>query len=119
MIILLDVVLVITSLMLVVLVLLHRGKGGGLSSMFGGSFNSSLSGSSVVERNLDRLTIVARVVWTVCLFGLRLLYNNNRLTCPFHYCTRYYCTRHYKERGDPGGRRQCDQGQPYRLWTDG
>jgi preprotein translocase subunit SecG len=74
MIILLDVVLVITSLMLVVLVLLHRGKGGGLSSMFGGSLYSSLSGSSVVERNLDRLTVVAGVVWAISIIGLGLLY---------------------------------------------
>jgi preprotein translocase subunit SecG len=74
MIIALSVVLVITSLMLVVLVLLHRGKGGGLSSMFGGSLYSSLSGSSVVERNLDRLTVVAGVVWSICIVGLGLLY---------------------------------------------
>jgi len=55
----LSLLLILTSFLLVVLVLLHRGKGGGLSSMFGGSFYSSMSGSSVVERNLDRLTIVA------------------------------------------------------------
>ena len=53
--------LVVASLLLVVLVLLHRGKGGGLSSMLGGSFYSSLSGSSVVERNLDRITVIAGV----------------------------------------------------------
>jgi preprotein translocase subunit SecG len=70
----LSVLLILASLLLIVLVLLHRGKGGGLSSMFGGSFNSSLSGSSVVERNLDRLTIVAGVVWAVCIVGLGLLY---------------------------------------------
>ncbi|MCW2530051.1 MAG: secG [Pseudonocardiales bacterium] len=77
MILFLSVLLVVASLVLIVLVLLHRGKGGGLSSMFGGSFNSSLSGSSVVERNLDRLTIVAGLVWTVCIFGLGLLYKNS------------------------------------------
>ena len=70
----LSILLILASLVLIVLVLLHRGKGGGLSSMFGGSFNSSLSGSSVVERNLDRLTIVAGVVWAVCIIGLGLLY---------------------------------------------
>ncbi|CAN5399978.1 preprotein translocase subunit SecG [soil metagenome] len=74
MIITLDIVLIVTSVMLVVLVLLHRGKGGGLSSMFGGSLYSSLSGSSVVERNLDRLTIIAGVVWAICIVGLGLLY---------------------------------------------
>ncbi|MDQ6936854.1 MAG: preprotein translocase subunit SecG [Actinomycetota bacterium] len=72
----LSLLLVAASLVLIVLVLLHRGKGGGLSSMFGGSFYSSLSGSSVVEKNLDRLTIFAGVVWTVCIFGLGLLYKN-------------------------------------------
>jgi preprotein translocase subunit SecG len=74
MIIALDIVLIVTSLMLVVLVLLHRGKGGGLSSMFGGSLYSSLSGSSVVERNLDRLTVIAGVVWAISIIGLGLLY---------------------------------------------
>jgi preprotein translocase subunit SecG len=73
----LTIVLIAVSLLLVVLVLLHRGKGGGLSSMFGGSLYSSLSGSSVVERNLDRLTIVAGVVWSICIIGLGLLYKNS------------------------------------------
>ena len=72
----LSIVLVISSLLLIVLVLLHRGKGGGLSSMLGGSFYSSLSGSSVVERNLDRLTIIAGAVWAICIVGLCLLYKN-------------------------------------------
>ena len=53
----LNVVLVLTSLILIVLILLHRGKGGGLSSMFGGAVSSSLAGSSVVEKNLNRLTV--------------------------------------------------------------
>jgi len=70
----LSIVLILTSVLLVVLVLLHRGKGGGLSSMFGGSLYSSLSGSSVVERNLDRLTIISGVVWAICIVGLCLLY---------------------------------------------
>ena len=72
----LSIVLVLASLLLIVLVLLYRGKGGGLSSMFGGSFYSSLSGSSVVERNLDRLTIIAGVVWAICIIGLCLLYKH-------------------------------------------
>jgi preprotein translocase subunit SecG len=70
----LSIVLIVFSVLLVVLVLLHKGKGGGLSSMLGGSFYSSLSGSSVVERNLDRLTIISGVVWAVCIIGLGLLY---------------------------------------------
>ena len=76
MILFLSILLIIVSLLLVVLVLLHRGKGGGLSSMFGGSFYSTLSGSSVVERNLDRLTIIAGSIWFVTIIGLGLLYKN-------------------------------------------
>ncbi len=72
----LSIVLVIASLLLIVLVLLHRGKGGGLSSMLGGSFYSSLSGSSVVERNLDRLTIISGLVWALSIIGLGLLYKH-------------------------------------------
>jgi preprotein translocase subunit SecG len=70
----LSILLILTSLGLVVLVLLHRGKGGGLSSMFGGGMSSSLSGSSVVEKNLDRLTVVVGLIWTVCIVILCLLY---------------------------------------------
>jgi preprotein translocase subunit SecG len=69
----LSIVLVLASVLLVVLVLLHRGKGGGLSSMFGGSMSSSLSGSSVVEKNLDRMTLVTGLVWTACIVALGLL----------------------------------------------
>ncbi|MDT4911085.1 MAG: preprotein translocase subunit SecG [Pseudonocardiales bacterium] len=72
----LSIVMVVSSLLLIVLVLLHRGKGGGLSSMLGGSFYSNLSGSSVVERNLDRLTIIAGAVWAISIVGLCLLYKN-------------------------------------------
>lgn len=68
----LDIGLVITSVLLVILVLLHRGKGGGLSSLFGGGVQSSLSGSSVVERNLDRLTIFVGVIWFIFILGIGL-----------------------------------------------
>ena len=61
------------SVLLVVLILLHRGKGGGLSNLFGGGVSSSLGGSSVVERNLDRLTIGAAVLWSACIVALGLL----------------------------------------------
>jgi preprotein translocase subunit SecG len=73
MILFLSIVLMVASAILIVLILLHRGKGGGLSSLFGGSVSSSLSGSSVVEKNLDRLTIFTGLVWTVCIVGLGLL----------------------------------------------
>ena len=66
----LSIVLIITSFVMILLVLLHKGKGGGLSDLFGGGVSSTLSGSSVVEKNLDRLTIVCGVVWAGCVIGL-------------------------------------------------
>ena len=68
-----EIVLVITSLLMILLVLLHKGKGGGLSDLFGGGVSSSLGGSSVVERNLDRLTIGIGVIWFACVIALGLL----------------------------------------------
>lgn len=69
----LQVVLVITSLLLISLILLHKGKGGGLSDMFGGGISSSVGGSSVAEKNLDRITIVIAVLWLASIVGLGLL----------------------------------------------
>ena len=69
----LDILLIITSLTLMALILLHRGKGGGLSSLFGGSMQSSLSGSSVVEKNLDRLTLFVTAIWVVSIIGVGLI----------------------------------------------
>jgi preprotein translocase subunit SecG len=69
----LTILLVLTSVILIVLVLLHRGKGGGLSNMFGGGVSSSLGGSTVVEKNLDRLTIGAAILWIASVVGLGLL----------------------------------------------
>jgi preprotein translocase subunit SecG len=71
----LSIVLIITSLLMVVLVLLHKGKGGGLSDLFGGGVTSSLGSSSVVERNLDRITIFTGILWFLCIVGLGLLLN--------------------------------------------
>ncbi|MFH5210199.1 preprotein translocase subunit SecG [Antrihabitans spumae] len=68
----LDILLVATSLLLLLLVLLHRAKGGGLSSLFGGGVQSSLSGSTVVEKNLDRLTVFTGVVWLIAILGIGL-----------------------------------------------
>jgi preprotein translocase subunit SecG len=68
----LQIVLLITSLLLILLVLLHKGKGGGLSDLFGGGMSSSLGGSSVVERNLDRLTIGLGIVWIAAIVALGL-----------------------------------------------
>lgn len=73
MILLFSVLLTVSSLLMVVLVLMHKGRGGGLSDMFGGGVSSSLGGSSVAERNLDRLTVGVALVWVVCVFALGLL----------------------------------------------
>jgi preprotein translocase subunit SecG len=67
------VVVNIASLILIALVLLHKGKGGGLSDMFGGGFTSSVGGSNVVERNLDRMTVAVGMIWFACIVGLGLL----------------------------------------------
>jgi preprotein translocase subunit SecG len=71
----LSIVLIVTSLLMVVLVLLHKGKGGGLSDLFGGGVTSSLGSSSVVERNLDRITVFTGILWFLCIVGLGLLLN--------------------------------------------
>nr|WP_281381952.1 preprotein translocase subunit SecG [Nocardiopsis mwathae] len=70
-----SIVVMLCSVLLILLVLLHKGKGGGLSDLFGGGVTSSLGGSSVVERNLDRLTIATGLVWIVCVVALGLLIN--------------------------------------------
>ena len=68
----LQIVLVITSVLVVLLVLLHRAKGGGLSNLFGGGVQSSLSGSTVVEKNLDRITLFTAVIWLIAILGIGL-----------------------------------------------
>ena len=68
----LQILLIVTSLLLVLLVLLHRAKGGGLSSLFGGGVQSNLSGSTVVEKNLDRLTLFVTGIWVVAIIGTAL-----------------------------------------------
>ena len=73
MVIFLSILLSIASVLMIVLVLLHKGKGGGLSTMFGGGVSSSLGGSAVVEKNLDRMTVVCGLVWAVCIVALGLL----------------------------------------------
>lgn len=69
-----SILLILSSVLLIVLVLMHKGRGGGLSDMFGGGVSSSLGGSSVAERNLDRITVGTAVVWAVCVVALGLLY---------------------------------------------
>ncbi|MFN8156644.1 MAG: preprotein translocase subunit SecG [Candidatus Nanopelagicales bacterium] len=68
-----EVALIILSALLILLVLLHKGKGSGLSDMFGGGISSSFGGSSTAERNLDRITIALAIVWAALIVGLGLL----------------------------------------------
>ncbi|WP_375405355.1 preprotein translocase subunit SecG [uncultured Amnibacterium sp.] len=67
------VVLAVTSILLTLLILLHKGRGGGLSDMFGGGVTSSLGASGVAERNLNRITVVLGVVWFACIVVLGLI----------------------------------------------
>jgi preprotein translocase subunit SecG len=68
----LQITLVVTSVLVILLVLLHRAKGGGLSTLFGGGVQSSLSGSTVVEKNLDRLTYFLTGIWIVSIVAVAL-----------------------------------------------
>lgn len=69
----LQVLLVLGGLFLTLLILLHKGKGGGMSDMFGGGMSSTLGGSSVAERNLDRFTVAVALVWFTAVVGLGLI----------------------------------------------
>ena len=68
-----SIVLALTSATLIVMILLHKGRGGGLSDMFGGGVSSGLGGSSVAEKNLDRITIGIALIWIACIVALGLL----------------------------------------------
>jgi preprotein translocase subunit SecG len=65
---------VVVSLLLVLLVLLHSGRGGGLSDMFGGGIGSAAAGSTVVERNLDRITVATAIIFafTTLILAIRM-----------------------------------------------
>ena len=69
----LSVLLIITSIVMILLVLLHKGKGSGLSDLFGGGISSNYGGSSVVEKNLDRITIVVGGIWFGGVVALSLV----------------------------------------------
>jgi preprotein translocase subunit SecG len=69
----LQVILGITSLLLTLMILLHRGRGGGLSDMFGGGVTSNLGASGVAERNLNRITVVLALVWVSSIIVLGLI----------------------------------------------
>ncbi len=68
----LYVLLTITSLLLTLLILLHKGRGGGLSDMFGGGVTSNLQTSGVAERNLNRITVILGLVWVIVIVVLGL-----------------------------------------------
>jgi len=69
----LQVLLALISIMLIMLILLHKGRGGGMSDMFGGGVTSSLGSSGVAERNLNRLTITLGVTWGLIVVALALM----------------------------------------------
>ncbi len=69
----LSILLVIASILMIILVLLHKGKGSGLSDLFGGGMSSNYGGSSVVEKNLDRITIVVGGIWFAAVIALGLV----------------------------------------------
>ena len=73
----LRILLGVTSLLLTLLILLHKGRGGGLSDMFGGGINNTMGSSGVAERNLNRITVILGIVWviTVIILGLASTYS--------------------------------------------
>lgn len=66
-------VLLISSVLMILTILMHKGKGGGLSDMFGGGLTSSAGSSGVAEKNLNRLTITIALVWTASIFLIGLI----------------------------------------------
>ena len=69
----LEVLLISTSLVLTLLILLHKGRGGGLSDMFGGGMSSTMGSSGVAERNLNRFTIGIALIWATVIVLLNLM----------------------------------------------
>lgn len=68
-----QIALIVVSLLLILTVLLHKGRGGGLSDMFGGGISSTMGGSSVAERNLNRITLALASIWVAIVVSLGLL----------------------------------------------
>ena len=69
----LEVLLVLSSFFLIMTILMHKGKGGGLSDMFGGGITSSAGTSGVAARNLNRITVGVAIVWALAIVGLGLV----------------------------------------------
>ena len=70
----LSVILIILSALLALSVLLHKGRGGGMSDLFGGGMSTSMGGVSTAERRLDRITLVLTLIWVLTIIGLLVLY---------------------------------------------
>lgn len=71
--IILKVLLVISSLFLILTILMHKGRGGGLSDMFGGGLSSTAGSSGVAEKNLNRITIATLIVWVAVIVALGII----------------------------------------------
>ena len=69
----LQIVLIVTSVLLVTFILFQRGKGGGLSTLFGGGVQSSLAGSTMADKNIQRITLFTGAVWLIAIVGVGLL----------------------------------------------
>lgn len=70
----LSIIVVILSILLAATILLHKGRGGGMSDLFGGGMSTSMGGASTAERRLDRITVVLSLLWLLTIFGLLVLY---------------------------------------------
>ena len=71
--IILLVLLGLSSLLLTLLILLHKGRGGGMSDMFGGGMSTSMGSSGVAEKNLNRFTVVLGISWGLIIVALGLI----------------------------------------------
>lgn len=69
-----SIVLAVTSVILSLFILLHKGRGGGMSDLFGGGMSTSMGGTSVAERNLDRITIIVGSIWFLSIVTLLAFY---------------------------------------------
>ena len=73
----LQVIVVLLSFVLTLLILMHKGKGGGLSDMFGGGLTQNAGTSGVAEKNLNRWTVIIALVWVALIIGLDMMTKYN------------------------------------------
>ena len=69
----LEIIVVLASILLTLLILMHKGKGGGLSDMFGGGLTQNAGTSGVAEKNLNRWTVVIALIWVALIIGLDMM----------------------------------------------